>query len=86
MRFFGFLYFILRYCGFSRPRGLRFLDYFGAILRIFVTFAEIAVLSEKTLRFLACILLGFAVFDGPVLSSVMLLTNSRTLCFISAAI
>ena len=38
MGFFVFLYFILRYCGFSRARGLRLLDDFGEILWILITF------------------------------------------------
>ena len=55
----GFSVFILRYCGFSRPRGLRFLDYFGAILRFFSTFEcdcgfvrkDVAVLRLNSVRF-----------------------------------
>ena len=53
VRFFGFLYFILRYCGFCRPRGLRFFGYFDAILRFFLLLNAIVVLLEKTFRFFA---------------------------------
>ena len=65
----GFSVFCILFCGIAV--SLDHVVYgFWIILAQFCGFLlllnEIAVLSEKTFRFFACILFGFAVFDPPL--------------------